>query len=96
MVKREILTSPVPLTHGMNSAWNWFSSNKKGYRKKKNDNILLLVFSMFYFVCIYSNAQYLCFGLYAYLNMCLLQFLQLISNKSLKSCGKKIFSVNDS
>ena len=25
-----------------------------------------------------------------------LQFLQLISNKRLKSCGKKIFSVNDS
>ena len=23
------------LTHGMNSSWDWFSSNKKGYRKKK-------------------------------------------------------------
>ena len=24
-----------PLTHGMNSSWDWFSSNRKGYRKKK-------------------------------------------------------------
>ena len=23
------------LTHGMNSTWDWFSSNRKGYRKKK-------------------------------------------------------------
>ena len=23
------------LTHGMNSAWDWFSSSSKGYRKKK-------------------------------------------------------------
>ena len=23
------------LTHGMNSAWDWFSSNRKGYRKKE-------------------------------------------------------------
>ena len=22
------------LTHGMNSTWDWFSSNRKGYRKK--------------------------------------------------------------
>ena len=23
------------LTHGMSSTWDWFSSNRKGYRKKK-------------------------------------------------------------
>ena len=23
------------LTHGVNSAWDWFSSKRKGYRKKK-------------------------------------------------------------
>ena len=23
------------LTHGMNSSWGWFGSNRKGYRKKK-------------------------------------------------------------
>ena len=24
------------LTHGMNRTWDWDSSNRKGYRKKKN------------------------------------------------------------
>ena len=23
------------LIHGMNSTWDWFSSNRKGYRKKQ-------------------------------------------------------------
>ena len=23
------------LSHGMNSTWDWYSSNRKGYRKKK-------------------------------------------------------------
>ena len=35
------------------------------------------------------------FFLYRYIKY-FLQFLQLISNKRLKSCGKKIFSENDS
>ena len=28
-------TQLFTLTHGMNSSWDWFSSNRKGYRKKK-------------------------------------------------------------
>ena len=33
---REILaTQLLTLTCGMNSTWDWFSSNRKGYRKKK-------------------------------------------------------------
>ena len=28
------------LSHGMNSTWDWYSTNRKGYRRKKKQNYI--------------------------------------------------------
>ena len=56
---------------------------ERAIERRKNDNILLLVFRMFYFVCIYSKGQHLCFGLYAYLNMCLIYVVKILFDSAI-------------
>ena len=50
----------------------------RAIERRKNHNILLLVFKMFYFVSIYLKVQYLCFGLYVYLKLCLTYIVKIL------------------
>ena len=71
------------LTNGMNSTWDWFKVIERAIKRRKNDNILLLVFSMFDFVCKYSKVQHLCFGLYAYLSICLIYIVKIFFDSAI-------------
>ena len=65
------------LTHGMNSAWGGSVVMQRNIERRKNSNILVLVLRMFDFVSAYLKVQHLWFGLYAYLNMCLIYIIKM-------------------
>ena len=55
---------------------------ERSIESNKND-ILLFVFRMFDFVCIYSKVQHLCFGSHAYLNKCLIYIVKILFDSAI-------------
>ena len=56
---------------------------ERAIERRKNEKILLFVFRMFYFVCMYTKAQHLCFGLYVYWNMCLISVAKILFDSAI-------------
>ena len=55
------------LTHGMNSSWDWFSSNRKGYRKKKKLRFITCIQDVSFCTYIYIYVyMYICVHVYIY------------------------------
>ena len=68
---------------------------ERAIERRKNDNNVLLVFTMFDFVCIYSKVQHLCFRLHTYLNMCIIDLVWQWYFLNMNVFGKKyVFEMN--